>query len=176
MDKNMSNNKNWFQKVVDSVEGFFLGIFKKIGLGKLVDWYMSHQEGMRYLVFGALSTVINIVVFIIFSNIFKNCSNLNSESVVTISNIIAWIIAVLFAYVTNKLSVFNSKTNSFKELFKEILYFFGARVFTLIIETVFLNIFINTLHFNEILMKIFSNIIVIIINFILSKLIIFKKK
>lgn len=175
MEKNNSS-KNWFQKTVDTTEGFFLNIFKKIGLKKLVDWYLSHQEGMRYLVFGALSTVINIVVFAIFSNILKNSSHITSELVTTISNIIAWIFAVLFAYITNKLSVFNSKTNSYKDLIKEILYFFGARVFTLIIETIFLNIFINQLHFNEILMKVFSNIIVIIINFILSKILIFKNK
>ena len=171
-----SNTQNWFQKIVDNVEGFFLSIFQKIGLVKLVDWYMNHQEGMRYLVFGALATVINIVTFALFSNILKRTPQLNDELILTVSNVIAWIVAVLFAYVTNKLSVFNSKTNNVKELMKEILYFFGARVFTLILETVFLNIFINKLHFNEILMKVFSNIIVIIVNFILSKILIFKKK
>lgn len=175
MDK-VNSSKNWFQKIVDSVEGFFLKFLKKIGLGKLVDLYMVHQEGMRYLVFGGLSTIINIGVFVIFSNILKASSQLSSELVTTISNIIAWILAVLFAYITNKLSVFDSKTNNFKELLREILYFFGARIFTLVIETIFLNVTINKLQFNEILMKVFSNIIVIIINFILSKLLIFKKK
>ena len=171
-----SSSKNKFQKLVDNVEGFFLMLLKKIGLKKLVDWYLAHQEGMRYLVFGALSTVINIFTFAICTNVFRISKLFEDNIIVMVSNVIAWIIAVLFAYVTNKLSVFNSKTNSTKELITEILYFFGARVFTLILETIFLTIFITKLHFNEILMKICSNIIVIIVNFVLSKLIIFKKK
>ena len=153
---------------VDKVEEFCLKILEKIHLKKLADWYRKHQEGMRYLVFGALSTVINILVFAICSKALKAST--------TVSNVIAWIAAVLFAYITNKLWVFDSKTENKKQLFKEIISFFGARVFTLILETVFLNICIDKLHFNEILMKIISNILVIIINFVFSKILIFKKK
>lgn len=170
------NNLNLFQKIVDRVEKFFLMIFTKIGLKKFVNWYIAHQEGMRYLVFGALSTVINIITFALFSKILKGSNSFTDELVITISNVIAWVVAVLFAYITNKLSVFCSKTDNLKELIKEIIYFFGARIFTLLLETIFLNIFINKLHFNEIAMKVFSNIMVIIVNFIFSKLFIFKKK
>ena len=154
--------------IIDKIEDFCLKILEKIGLKKIADYYKNHQEGMRYLVFGALTTVVNIAIFIIFAKVF----NLST----TISNIIAWIIAVLFAYITNKILVFKAKKDTFKELLIEILFFFLARIFTLVLETIILVIFIDNLHFNSFIMKIISNIIVIIVNFILSKILIFKKK
>lgn len=154
--------------IIDKIEEICLKILEKIGLKKIADFYKAHQEGMRYLVFGALTTIVNIAIFILFSKMF----NLST----TISNIIAWIIAVLFAYITNKIWVFKAKKDSFKELFFEIVYFFLARVFTLVLETIILVIFIDKFHFNSFIMKIISNIIVIIVNFILSKILIFKKK
>ena len=163
----MNKEKNVLQKIVDATEGFFLNILKKIGLKKLVEWYLKRQEAMRYLVFGVLTTVINIIAFYIFANI----CNLST----VVSNVIAWIVAVLFAYITNKLCVFNSETTDKKDLIRELLSFFGARIFTLVLETGFLMIFIDKLHFNDILMKVISNILVIILNFIFSKVFIFKK-
>ena len=154
--------------IIDKIEDFCLKILEKIGLKKIADYYKNHQEGMRYLVFGALTTVVNIAIFIIFAKVF----NLST----TISNIIAWIIAVLFAYITNKILVFKAKKDTFKVLLIEILFFFLARIFTLVLETIILVIFIDNLHFNSFIMKIISNIIVIIVNFILSKILIFKKK
>ena len=153
--------------LIDKIEELALKILEKIGLKKLADIYRKHKEGMRYLVFGALSTVINIIVFAI-------CSKMANLST-TISNIIAWIIAVLFAYVTNKLYVFDSKTVKLKDLAREIFSFFSARIATLVIETAFLWVVIDKLGFNDILMKIISNIIVIILNYIFSKIFIFKK-
>lgn len=154
--------------IIDKIEEFCLKILEKIGLKKIADLYKAHQGGMRYLVFGALTTIVNIAIFILFAKVF-NLSTI-------ISNVIAWIIAVLFAYITNKKWVFKAKKNSFKELFIEIVYFFLARIFTLVLETLILVIFIDKFHFNRFIMKIISNIIVIIINFILSKILIFKKK
>ena len=154
--------------IIDKIEDFCLKILEKIGLKKIADYYKNHQEGMRYLVFGALTTIVNIAIFILFSKMF----NLST----TISNIIAWSIAVLFSYITNKICVFKAKKDIFKELFFEIVYFFLARVFTLVLETIILVIFIDKFHFNSFIMKIISNIIVIIVNFILSKILIFKKK
>ena len=159
--------KKGAKMIIDKIEEFFLKIIEKIGLKKIADLYRKHREAMRYLVFGALTTVINIVVFAI-------CSKIVNLSTTT-SNVIAWIIAVLFAYVTNKLWVFNSKNNGNKELLREIISFYGARVITLVLETTFLWIVIDKMGFNEILTKIISNIIVIILNYIFSKVFIFKK-
>lgn len=159
--------KDILSKIVDNVEEFFLKIFEKVGLKKFVDWYMEHQEGMRYLVFGGLSTIVNILVFMIVSKLF------NLDTV--ISNSIAWIVAVIFAYITNKICVFKAETKDGKDFVREIISFFGARVGTLVIETIFLKIVIDYLYQKELLMKIISNIIVIVLNFIFSKLFIFKQ-
>ena len=154
--------------IIDKVEEFFLKIAEKIGLKKLADWYREHREGMRYLVFGLLTTLLNLLIFTICVRIIK--------IQVVISNIISWIIAVLFAYVTNKLYVFESKVIQKKELAKEIISFFNARIVTLVIETIFLWITVIKLGWNEIIMKIIANIIVIILNFVFSKIFIFKKE
>lgn len=154
-------------KIVDVIEEFFLKIFEKIGFKKFTEFYRNHKEGMRYLVFGAFTTVVNIVVFEICKNLW--------DMPTTISNIIAWILAVFFAYLTNKWFVFYSKAENLKKLFAEVGYFFVARIFTLVVETVFLYVTIDYYELNSILMKIISNILVIILNFILSKLFIFKK-
>lgn len=153
-------------KVWEAIEKFFLGIARKIKLGFLADFYEKHLEGMRYLAFGFFSTVINIVTF-------KLCKMAGIGTI--ISNVIAWIVAVVFAYLTNKAIVFESKTESMKSLFKEFVSFIGARVFTLVVETIFLKVVIDILGYNEILMKIVSNIIVIILNFIFSKVFIFNR-
>ncbi|MBP3596583.1 MAG: GtrA family protein [Clostridia bacterium] len=155
-------------KIIDAVEEFFLNLFEKIGLKFFTKYYRDHKEGMRYLVFGGLTTIVNIIIFTLVHDLF----NLST----TFSNVIAWIVAVIFAYITNKFFVFYTKAKDFKDLAREISSFFSARIFTLVIETIFLNIFIDNLGFNSIFMKVISNIIVIILNFVFSKIFIFKKE
>ena len=155
------------KKIVDVVEEFFLKLFEKIGLKKFVEWYRAHQEGMRYLVFGALATLVNIVVYSI-------CYyTIHIEN--GISNVIAWVIAAIFAYITNKFCVFNSKVDNNKALIYEIASFFGCRLLTLAIDEAIMIITVNKLALNALLMKIVANVVVIILNFVFSKLIIFKK-
>lgn len=159
--------------IVDKVEEFCLRILEKIGLKALANWYRKHKEGMRYLVFGALTTIVNILVYTIFSALILK--GLTNESLrVNISEIIAFVAGVSFAYVTNKLYVFDSKTNGIKELFREISSFFGCRVITEIISILMMNAAV-WFSINDILMKVVSNIVVIILNFVFSKIIIFKK-
>ena len=94
--------------IVDKIEKFFLKLAEKIGLKKFAELYREHIEGMRYLIFGALSTVINFFVFEI-------CvKGLNFST--ALSNIIAWVVAVIFAYLTNKLYVFDSKPININDL------------------------------------------------------------
>jgi len=160
--------------IIDKIEEFCLKILEKIGLKGLASWYRKHQEGMRYLAFGALSTIVNIAVYSIFSAILlKGLSNETLK--VNISEIVAFIAAVLFAYITNKLYVFNSKTNGIKELAREIGSFLGCRIFTEIISILMMNAAV-WLSINDILMKVISNIVVIILNFVFSKILIFKEK
>ena len=154
--------------MIDKLEEFCLKILEKIHLKKLADWYRKHQEGMRYLIFGALSTIVNIVSYAVLYYIF-HISN-------AVSNILAWIIAATFAYITNKLYVFDSKVNNKKELLKEIVYFYGCRLFTLAIDEGIMILAVDRFKWNGILMKIVANIIVIILNFIFSKILIFRKQ
>ena len=154
--------------MIDKIEEFGLKILEKIHLKILADWYRSHQEGMRYLIFGALTTLVNIVAYSILYYVF----HINNAT----SNIIAWIIGATFDYITNKLYVFNSKVNTKIELLKEILYFYGCRLLTLIIDEAIMIVTVDKFGWNALLMKIIANIIVIILNFVFSKILIFKKK
>ena len=153
--------------IIDKIEEFFLKIAEKIGLKKLTDWYREHREGMRYLVFGVLSTIINIVVFAI-------CERILHLSTI-ISNVIAWIIAVVFAYVTNKLYVFDSVTDTKKAFLKEMISFFVARLLSLGIDVLIMYIGVTLIGINDILTKVIANIVVIIANYVMSKLFIFKR-
>ena len=154
--------------MIDKIEEFGLKVLEKLHLKKLADWYRKHQEGMRYLIFGALTTLVNIVAYSILYYAFQ----INNAT----SNVIAWIMGATFAYVTNKLYVFNSKVNSKKELIKEIVYFYGCRLLTLAVDEGIMILTVDKFGWNALLMKIVANIIVIILNFIFSKILIFKNK
>lgn len=158
-------------KIWEAVEKFFLKIARKIKLGILADFYETHLEGMRYLVFGALSTVVNIATYILCSQVFL--IGFEEKLKVNISEIIAFITAVIFAYITNKVCVFNSKTESKKGFLKEITSFMSCRIVTEVISISLMN-FAVIIKFNDVLMKIIANIVVIILNFVFSKLFIFK--
>jgi putative flippase GtrA len=92
-----------------------------------------------------------------------------------ISNIIAWFVTVLFAYITNKFYVFESKSTEYKYVIKEMLSFMSCRVLSGVIELVLMFV-LNLLLITDFIVKVITNIVVIIINFILSKLIVFKNK
>ena len=128
--------------------------------------YNKYQEVLNYLIFGALGTFVSIASYEI-------CRLLGLE--VVVSNVISWIITVLFMYVTNKLFVFKSKTESKKKLIKEFVSFITARIITLIIETAILYVGTYILKVNDLIVKIIAQIIIIILNYVFSKLIIFKK-
>ncbi len=93
-----------------------------------MEMYKKYKQQINYLIFGGLTTLINIVTYIFFYDILA-FSNL-------FSNIMAWIFSVLFAYVTNKLWVFESKTNGFSALLKELSSFVGCRLATGVLDIV----------------------------------------
>lgn len=128
----------------------------------------KNREVILYIVFGVATTVINIVTYYIFARII-------GVSVIEAS-IIAWIISVVFAYFTNKIWVFRSKTWKPDELFKEFLSFVTARLATGALDIGIMFLFVTMLGFNDIIIKVLSNVIVIILNYILSKLLVFREK
>ena len=135
---------------------------------KGISIYKKHREVLNYLVFGGLTTVINIIVFAL-------CFRVLSFSTV-LSNCVAWILAVIFAFVTNKLWVFESKSREMRIIIRETASFFAARLLTLVLDIGIIYLFVDILEFHYLLIKILSNVVVIILNYIFSKLFIFIKK
>ena len=127
-----------------------------------ISWFNRFYEVLSYLFFGGCTTLINILTFWIL-RVFK-------IGVYT-SNVIAWIVAVLFAFVTNKLFVFESKGNTIKQG----VSFFIFRLISLVFDMGIMYLLIDVFKWNDLLSKIITNVFVIIINYIFSKVFIFKK-
>ena len=127
---------------------------------------IKNKEIIKYLVFGTLTTLVNILCFYILDKI-----NID----IYINNTISWIVSVIFAFITNKLYVFESKSLDIKIIFKEGTSFLGARIFSYFVDMGTIYLLFDGLRINKLISKVVSNIIVIIINYIFSKFI-FKKK
>lgn len=128
------------------------------------------REVILYVVFGILTTCINIVSFIILSSLFGIEENLASN--------IGIILAVLFAYLTNRKLVFNSTASTLKEKITEFVKFMLGRAFTMIVESIgfwLLFTVFGITYFDGVLSKLIITIIVIILNFFISKFFAFKK-
>ena len=137
-----------------------------------------NYEMITYLFFGIVATVINWGCYWLFCYLFKipvNDPTTKHAFLSGIANTIAFIIALIFAFFTNKLIVFKSKETSFKNTSREFISFTIARLFTFILESVILTVS-NILSLNLVIMKIVAGIIVVILNYIFSKLFIFKIK
>ena len=133
--------------------------------------HLVNRETVSYVVFGVLTTVVNIVAFQVCFNTFPMTPVLRN----TVSNTIAWILAVVFADVVNKLFVFQSKTTGFKELLWEAGKFVGARLLSYVVDMAGMLLLVNLLHVNSGLSKIGMNVIVMIMNYFFSKWFIFKE-
>ena len=131
---------------------------------KLFVLYKKYKEIINYLIFGGLTTLISIITYALFAKVF--------HIDYLISNVLSWIIAVLFAYITNKMFVFESKS---KKDIKEITSFFFFRIVSLIMEMVILYVFVDMLHIDDLVTKIIAQIIVIVSNYVFSKVFVFKK-
>ena len=153
---------------------FVLGVLYLIFFKKANAWIKKHKEVVLYVVFGGLTTLVNYLVFYPLVNIPGMQDNVSWWTLVV--NVIAWVAAVAFAYVTNKFFVFQSKDKSGKTVFREIVSFVGARVASLLIEEAILALFVTVLHFNENLIKLIASIGTVIINYFFSKFVIFRKK
>lgn len=134
---------------------------------KLLIYIKKHWDFLMYMVFGVLTTLINYIVFL-------PCMYVVGLSA-TVSNIIAWVAAVAFAYVTNKPFVFHSTDWSLKTVGPELSKFLSCRVASGVMETVIMMVCVDLLGWNGALWKIIANVLVIIVNYIGSKLLVFKK-
>ena len=123
------------------------------------------KELIMYFIFGVLTTVVNFVVYLLFAR-FLNVNYL-------ISNVLAWFFSVLFAYVTNRIWVFESKSSN---ILKEMSLFFGGRIFSGVVDTALMYLLIDILAVGDVISKIIIQVIVVILNYVISKIIVFKDK
>lgn len=136
-------------------------------MNKTKELFIKYKELINYGIFGVLTTVINYVSYIIFTRVFK--------LEIFTSNLLAWILSVMFAFITNKIIVFESKEFTLKTLVKEGIAFIVARILSLLLDMLILYIMVDIMGISDLIVKIISNIIVIMVNYILSKFLIFKK-
>lgn len=138
-------------------------------INRIIELIKKYKEQLSYLFFGGLTTLISWGVSSIFYYyIFE-------ESQTTLANVISEVIAITFAYVTNKLFVFNSKTPEFKSFIKELLSFYALRIISTLFNIAGMKITVDLLHFEFYVCKILLNVIVIILNYFFSKLFVFNK-
>lgn len=129
--------------------------------------FNKYRELILYLFFGGCTTLVNIISYYI-------CSKIGIGT--ALGTVIAWVLSVLFAYITNRKYVFESKAFGFAPILRETAGFFLCRLATGLLDLAIMVVFVDYLHFNDMLIKILSNIIVIVLNYIASKLMIFKSK
>ena len=131
-------------------------------------FYKKNKEILLYLFFGGLTFIVSIATYAIF-NVSMGINEL-------IANVMSWVLAVLFAFATNRVWVFQAPTHTITEFLRQMLSFFGGRVVTLVIEEIILLIFITWLGFNSMVVKVIAQVIVIVLNYVISKFFVFSEK
>ena len=151
-----------FKRIIKTLFQMIIGIYKK------------YEEILNYLIMGGLATVVNLVVKWGMLYTFLDASN---GFHVQIAVVVSWIAACVFAYITNRIIVFKSKS---KNILKEFIAFLGARIFTLVLEMLIMYVFVTLLKLDTdlwvFIWTIVAQIVVIVLNYVFSKLFIFKNK
>lgn len=127
----------------------------------------KHYDILAYLFFGVLTTAVNYIVYL-------PCYNLMHFSA-AVSNVIAWVVAVAFAYLTNKPFVFKSHDWSAKTVVPELTKFVTCRIGSGVMETAIIFLTVDLLHWNGNVMKLITSVLVVILNYVASKLVVFRK-
>lgn len=153
----MEENKDIFDRIME-LPGLrvFNGIYKK------------NKEVLLYLFFGVLTTVVSIVVFAL-CNVTLGINEL-------VSNVISWIVSVAFAFFTNRIWVFAAPTKTASEFVRQLISFYGGRVLTLVLEEAIILIFVTMLGMPSMVIKLVAQVIVVVGNYIISKIIVFGKR
>ncbi len=137
-------------------------------MGIIKECILKYKDVIPYLFFGICMTLVNVVVY-------WCCAHLLSLGTM-ISTIIAWIMAVLFAYITNRKWVFKSFANTKLEIARELISFFGCRIATGLVDGLCMLAFVEILKLDDVVIKVLSNILVIVLNYVASKWLIIRRK
>ncbi|MBP3920761.1 MAG: GtrA family protein [Bacilli bacterium] len=133
----------------------------------MIKVYKKYEEVINYLIVGGLTTLVSVFVYALFTKLF----HVNYM----ISNVISWVASVLFAYVTNKRFVFKSKCDNKRKVFVEIYQFFKYRVLSFVIDILLMYVFVELFGIDDMIAKVIVQVIVIVLNYVFSKLFVFKK-
>lgn len=129
--------------------------------------YEKYKDVIPYLFFGVCTTIVNVVTYWVMAYPLG--------IPVMSSTGIAWISAVAFAYITNRKFVFHSEANTIKKILKEIISFLACRLATGVVDWMCMFLFVDLMEINDLIVKFSANIIVIVLNYVASKLVIFRK-
>lgn len=128
--------------------------------------FTKYKSVIAYLFFGVLTTIINVIGYYVCAHIF----NLSTA----MSTGIAWLTAVLVAYLTNRKWVFDSQACTIEDVGREILSFLFCRISTGVIDVIIMAVFVDLIGVPDLAVKFFSNIVVVVLNYVASKVFIFK--
>ena len=129
--------------------------------------FLKYKELILYVFFGGLTTLVNWASYWLLADVF--------HVPYLWATAIAQVLSILFAYVTNRIWVFESKAKGFSAVFWEMVRFFGCRAASFVLDLLCMRIGVGGLHVNDMVMKLLSNVIVVIVNYVFSKLIVFRK-
>ena len=127
-----------------------------------------NSTAVRYVIVGGLTTLVNLLAFYIFRSLLS--------LPLTIANIISISLAILFSYVMNAAFVFHSKRDTVTERLREMLCFVGGRLLTMVIEVGGVWFFVEALGMNEMFSKLLTQVVVIVLNYVISRFLVFIKK
>lgn len=128
--------------------------------------YKKHEEGINYLIFGFLAFVLNYILYFVFADAFSMHY--------MVATVLSWVLTVVFAYWTNRTFVFKSQNKETASVVREFVSFIGARVATEVLEIVLMYVMVTLLSINDKISKLVCQVIVILANYVLSKIWIFK--
>lgn len=142
--------------------------FEQIEMMRIIELIKKYKAFLAYAFFGVCTTMVNMIAYNV---CMSRCKIGNIPS-----TIVAWILAVLFAFITNKLWVFESRSFKVNILIHEVVSFFMCRLLTGVLDVLIMYIAVDVMRLNATLWKLLSNILVIILNYIASKIVIFRRK
>ena len=133
----------------------------------LINMCKKHREIIAYVICGGATTLVSLVTYYLFAEFIFN---VNNAFELQITNVLSWIISVAFAFVTNRIFVFQSKASPIKECVK----FYVARIGTLLIDMFLMYVFVTLCSFDDMVVKTIVQIVVIVLNYVFGKMLVFK--
>lgn len=135
---------------------------------KIVELYKKYEELTNYIIIGVITTLVSLATYYICTLTFLNVKN---ACELQVANIISWIVSVAFAFFTNRIYVFKSKS---KKILKEFILFYTSRLTTLLIDMLLMFLLVTIMKLNDSIAKLFVQFVIVVLNYIFSKKIVFK--